>query len=48
VPKILDFGITHLVVEGGQLTATNDVVGTPAYMAPEQMTGGEVTAACDI
>ena len=48
VPKILDFGITHLVAEGGQLTSTSDVIGTPAYMAPEQMSGGEVGAACDI
>lgn len=36
--KILDFGISKVPVEAmANLTATQAMVGTPAYMAPEQM-----------
>ncbi len=35
--KVLDFGISKLSAMNGQLTATQTVVGTPAYMSPEQM-----------
>ncbi|MEO7731862.1 MAG: serine/threonine-protein kinase [Kofleriaceae bacterium] len=35
--KVLDFGISKTPVTGTNLTATQSVMGTPAYMSPEQM-----------
>ena len=35
--KILDFGISKSPAELSELTGTQTVVGTPTYMAPEQM-----------
>ena len=49
-PKITDFGLAkRLEVEGG-VTATDLVIGTPAYMAPEQARGRsrEVGPAADL
>ncbi len=36
VPKILDFGISKIVEEGGDLTGTATMMGTPHYMPVEQ------------
>jgi hypothetical protein len=51
---ITDFGVAravHLVSEESEeerLTGRAGILGTPEYMAPEQVTGAEVTAATDV
>ncbi|HKP49737.1 MAG TPA: serine/threonine-protein kinase [Gemmatimonadales bacterium] len=50
--KVLDFGIVGAVRDtpGGNVTRTgeNAVRGTPAFIAPEQVTGGQVDGRADI
>ena len=46
---ITDFGLAHgLVPSEISLTGSQEMVGTPAYMAPEQLSGGAITPATDI
>jgi ABC-type phosphate/phosphonate transport system substrate-binding protein/tRNA A-37 threonylcarbamoyl transferase component Bud32 len=47
-PHLTDFGIAKLLEQDLGLTRTNDVLGTPAYMAPEQAAGKAVSASVDI
>jgi hypothetical protein len=44
--KIMDFGIARLQAADASDAAT--IVGTPTYMAPEQITNGAITPATDV
>ena len=49
VMKVADFGIAQVVSEGATLvTHGGEVLGTPAYIAPEQAMGNALTPAADI
>jgi eukaryotic-like serine/threonine-protein kinase len=45
---ITDFGVARMMTDGLLTGDPNIMVGTPAYMAPEQITSGEIGAHTDI
>ena len=45
--KVVDWGIAKEVIAPKHLTKTGIVLGTPFYMAPEQIIGAELSAATD-
>ncbi len=44
--KIMDFGIARL--QSAEATGSGAILGTPTYMAPEQITNGPITPATDV
>ena len=44
--RIADFGIAR--IEGSQLTQHGEILGTPAYMSPEQIRGHELSPETDL
>jgi serine/threonine-protein kinase len=49
-PKLIDFGLAKLAssTRGAQLTRTGQIVGTPEYMSPEQISNEEIDGRSDI
>jgi tetratricopeptide (TPR) repeat protein len=49
-PKIADFGLAKLLEEESGNTRSGTILGTPAYIAPEQIggTAGNITPAADV
>ena len=46
--KVLDFGLAKLDSPGETLTVSHEVMGTPAYMAPEQLEGKKCDGRADV
>ncbi|MFJ2266031.1 serine/threonine-protein kinase [Streptomyces sp. NPDC087849] len=47
-PRLIDFGIAHAIGATASLTSTGVSVGSPGYMAPEQIRGVEISGAADV
>jgi eukaryotic-like serine/threonine-protein kinase len=45
---LVDFGVARSTAATTSITSTNAIIGTAMYMAPEQASGGRISAATDI
>ncbi len=50
MPKLIDFGLAKLAAAAGdsQLTRTGQIIGTPAYMSPEQIKSDKIDGRADV
>jgi len=46
--KVMDFGIARSYERSSQLTRAGEVIGSPMYMAPEQIQGLPLDGTCDL
>lgn len=46
--KLMDFGLVRPTADAGAITHSGNLVGTPSYMSPEQITGGRVDKQADL
>jgi len=49
-PKLIDFGLAKIAAAASdaQLTRTGQIIGTPAYMSPEQIKGEKIDGRADV
>ncbi len=49
-PHLTDFGLAKILEGSVEMTASNSILGTPAYMPPEQIAGGarDLTVTADV
>ena len=46
--RLMDFGLARVAFDNADLTSHDHTVGTPAYMAPEQICGRDIDARADL
>jgi formylglycine-generating enzyme required for sulfatase activity len=47
-PVVADFGLARDLTRSSSLTASGHALGTPSYMAPEQLSGAQASPATDV
>ncbi|HWB10964.1 MAG TPA: protein kinase [Pirellulales bacterium] len=47
-PHLMDFGLAKREIDDKPVTPEGEVLGTPAYLSPEQAEGGRIDSRCDV